>query len=85
MLRIWILLQTLIVLALLPACKNDPKTAPAAPKPIEVNDPELAALNALLAREPDNDSLLYRRAEAYRRLDIFDLALDDIAKALAAA
>jgi tetratricopeptide (TPR) repeat protein len=75
------ILYLIFVLSFFGACKNDPKPA-AAPKPIEVNDPELAALNALLAREPNNDSLLYRRAEAYRRLDIFDPALDDIAKAL---
>lgn len=61
------------------ACKNDPK-----PKidPATQQDPELAALSNLLERDPENDSLLYRRAQAYYRLDGYDEALADLGQAI---
>jgi len=45
-------------------------------------DPELAALNALIEKSPGNDSLLYRRAMAYYNLDAFDEALLDLNAAM---
>lgn len=62
------------------ACKNDSSPAPKGP----VNqDPELATLNALLAKSPKNDSLLYRRAGVFYKLEGYDEALADLQKALA--
>ncbi len=61
------------------SCKNDTsKVKPGAPQ-----DPELAALNALLAKNPNDDSLLYRRAVVNYKLEGYDEALADVGKALA--
>lgn len=65
--------------AALLACKSDPK--PAAPAQAG-QDPELTALTRQLAIEPDNDSLLFRRAQVYHQLDGFDEALTDVGNAL---
>lgn len=72
------LLPTLLALALL-ACKADPKPAANA---ADQQDPELARLNALLAKDPKNDSLLYYRARAFYKLDAFDEALVDASHAI---
>ncbi len=61
------------------SCKSDPKPTAAAGQQI---DPELAALNALLEKNPNDDSLLYRRAEVYYKLDGHDEALKDLARAM---
>jgi tetratricopeptide (TPR) repeat protein len=61
------------------SCKNDPKPAPANESHI---DPELAALNVLLEKNPNNDSLLYQRAAVYYKLDGYDEALKDISHAI---
>lgn len=61
------------------SCKNDPKPAATnEPQP----DPELAALNGLLEKNPDNDSLLFRRAAVYYKLDGYDEALKDLSRAI---
>ncbi|HMX41780.1 MAG TPA: tetratricopeptide repeat protein [Saprospiraceae bacterium] len=46
------------------------------------NDPRLLRLNALLAEDPKNDSLLYRRAAAYYDLDAYDEAIADLQQAI---
>lgn len=61
------------------SCKNESKpTAANEPQP----DPDLAALNKLLEKNPNDDSLLYRRAEVYYKLDGYDEALKDLARAM---
>ncbi len=50
--------------------------------PAYQQDPELAALNALLEKYPGNDSLLYLRAQAYYNLEAFDEALLDLNAAM---
>lgn len=45
-------------------------------------DPALAMLRAALEKDPQNDSLLYRRAEVYYNLDAFDEALRDLTRAI---
>lgn len=59
---------------------------PAAPIPqaaLEMqSDPDLSALTALLARDPNNDTLLYRRAKVYYKLDAYDEAMADLEKAM---
>lgn len=74
----------LLVAGLWMACKNDPKPTPAqrAADAAEQENPELSALNALLEKDPKNDSLLYRRAELYWKSDVFDLAVRDINEAM---
>lgn len=62
------------------ACKNDPK--PATTPDGQQIDPELSALNALLEKNPDNDSLLYLRAEVYHKLEGYDEALSDLSHAM---
>lgn len=66
------------------ACKNDPPQTPAqrAAEAAEQQDPALAQLNALLEKDPQNDSLLFRRAELYWKSDVFDLAVRDINEAM---
>lgn len=61
------------------SCKNDSKPAVANEPQI---DPELAALDALLEKNPDNDSLFYRRAAVYYKLDGYDEALKDLTRAI---
>ena len=63
----------------LSSCKNDP--APAA-NATDQTDPQVAKLTAQLAKDPDNDSLLYRRASVYYQLEGYDEALADVSKAL---
>lgn len=62
------------------ACKNDPK--PATTPGGQQIDPELSALNALIEKNPDNDSLLYLRAEVYHKLEGYDEALSDLSHAM---
>lgn len=62
------------------SCKNEQKPTSSANDP--QLDPELAALNALLEKNPDNDSLLYRRAEVYYKLEGYDEALKDLYRAM---
>lgn len=45
-------------------------------------DPALGRLNALLAERPEDDSLLYLRAEVYYNLEGYDEALRDLATAI---
>lgn len=45
-------------------------------------DPDLTQLTALLAEDPDNDTLLYLRASTYYKLDAFDEAMADLEKAM---
>lgn len=61
------------------SCKNDSK--PAASNAPQI-DPEIAALNNLLEKNPNNDSLLYRRAIVFYNLDGYDEALKDITHAI---
>ena len=61
------------------SCKNDSK--PAASNDPQT-DPALAALNVLLEKNPDNDSLLFRRAAVYYQLDGYDEALKDLRRAI---
>ncbi len=61
------------------SCKNEQKPAAANGPQI---DPQLAALNALLEKNPDNDSLLFQRAAVYYQLDGYDEALRDAAQAI---
>ncbi len=61
------------------ACKNDPK--PDA-NPQNGQDPRLVKLNALVENDPNNDSLLYLRADAYYQLDAYDEAIRDLSKAI---
>jgi tetratricopeptide (TPR) repeat protein len=63
------------------SCKSDPKDQQNAGADAQI-DPELGRLNALLIQEPDNDSLLFRRAEVYYNLDGFDEALNDLNAAI---
>lgn len=63
------------------ACKND--SAKNNRPPDAPQDPELVALDEQLAKDPKNDSLLYRRAMVYYRLEGYDEALNDIEKAMA--
>ncbi len=56
--------------------------APTTNDPAFQQDPELATLNALIEKQPGNDSLLYRRAMAYYNLDAYDEALLDLNAAL---
>ena len=73
-------LTTACLLALF-ACKNDPKNTPAANPAAQAN-PELNQLNQLLAQNPDNDSLLFRRAAVYYNLEGYDEALRDLGHAI---
>lgn len=68
-----------LLICLLAACKNDPKTMPATGPQ---TDPELATLNNLIEENPDNDSLLYRRAELFYKLKGFDEAIRDLNHAI---
>ncbi|MCB0575692.1 MAG: tetratricopeptide repeat protein [Saprospiraceae bacterium] len=61
------------------ACKDEPgKKAPGAPQ----IDPELAKLNNLVDDDPENDSLLYRRAEVFYKLEAYDEAIKDLNDAI---
>lgn len=62
------------------ACKKDTKK----PEPAATNaqDPQLAQLNELLAKDPQNDTLLYLRAEAFYKLDAYDEAMADLYAAM---
>ncbi len=70
----------LFVASLLISCKNEP--GPATDTTNKAPDPQLTKLNALLAKDPDNDSLLYRRASVYFQLEGYDEALADASRAL---
>lgn len=63
------------------ACKNEPKPVPASLQQIQ-QDPELVKLNALLQKDPNNDSLLYHRAMVYYKLEAFDEAIADAEQAI---
>jgi tetratricopeptide (TPR) repeat protein len=60
-------------------CKNEQK--PTAPNPPQI-DPELAALNVLLEKNPNDDSLLFRRASVFYKLEGYDEALKDLSLAI---
>jgi tetratricopeptide (TPR) repeat protein len=49
---------------------------------LQQQDPELAAISAWVEKYPDNDSLLFRRAEVYYNLEAYDEALADLNNAL---
>lgn len=70
-----------ICFVLFNACKNDPKPQTAT-NPAAQPDPELAELNQLLEKEPENDSLLYRRGAVYFNLEGYDEALKDLGNAI---
>ena len=61
------------------SCKDDSK--PAASNTPQV-DPILAALHVSIEKNPDNDSLLYRRAGVYYKLEGYDEALKDLTHAI---
>lgn len=63
------------------ACKNDSQAAQQSASAAK-QDPDLARLNQLLADQPDNDSLLFRRAAVYYKLEGYDEALKDLAAAI---
>lgn len=62
------------------ACKNDPKTPPVTSTLTSV-DPSIALLTQRIEADPNNDSLLFRRAEAYWQADGYDEALIDLSAA----
>lgn len=64
---------------LLFSCKSDDKKNAG---PEQTVDPVLAALNTELEKNPDNDSLLYRRAVVYYKLEGYDEAMRDAAQAI---
>lgn len=72
-----------LLTGMLSACKNDVKNAPlTAAAEAQMHDPELSRINALVEKDPANDSLLYRRAELFWKNDVFDRALSDISEAM---
>jgi tetratricopeptide (TPR) repeat protein len=72
----------LMVLFLAPTgCKNDSKPAPDALLK-QQQDPQLVALNDLVSKNPNNDSLLYRRAKVFYKLQAYDEALADVGQAM---
>jgi tetratricopeptide (TPR) repeat protein len=64
---------------LLFSCKSDDKKNAG---PEQTVDPVLAALNTELEKNPENDSLLYRRAVVYYKLEGYDEAMRDAAQAI---
>ena len=77
---VFILAAVLLATSLFFSCKND--TPPAVANPADQIDPQLAKLNAQLTKDPDNDSLLYRRASVYHQLEGYDEALADVGRAI---
>lgn len=73
------LFASLLLATLFAACKSDTQKANTL---MDVTDPALAKLNALLADDPKNDSLLYRRAEVFYDLEGYDEALVDLENAI---
>jgi len=69
-----------LLLLCLWACKQDPKNDTSNVQGGQ--DPALAKLNALVAENPNNDSLLYLRANAYYKLDAYDEAIRDLSNAI---
>ena len=69
-----------LLLLCLWACKQDPKNDTSNVQTGQ--DPALAKLNALVAENPNNDSLLYLRANAYYKLDAYDEAIRDLSNAI---
>jgi tetratricopeptide (TPR) repeat protein len=63
------------------ACSGDSKKLSEAAQAVQ-QDPEMMQLNQLLESNPNNDTLLYRRALLYYRLDGYDEALLDVGKAI---
>ncbi len=55
---------------------------PAASTQSGQSDPELAELSAALEKQPNNDTLLYRRAKAYYKMDAYDEAMSDLERAM---
>jgi tetratricopeptide (TPR) repeat protein len=68
------------IFSLLLACTSDPKPAATGKNPNI--DPGLAELNALIEKDPDNDTLFFRRAAFFYQLDGYDEALKDLNYAL---
>jgi len=75
------MLVTAALLLAAGACKNDNKPARWTGSAAD-QDPELINLNRLLAENPENDSLLFRRAAVYYKLEGYDEALKDLAAAI---
>jgi len=71
----------LLVAVFFASCKNDPKKTPESLQQAQ-QDPDLSKLNALLQQDPNNDSLLFRRAEVFYKLEAFDEALADVGQAI---
>lgn len=61
------------------SCKNEKKSTSANEPQL---DPELASLNAALEKNPKDDSLHFRRALVYYKLDGYDEALKDLTQAI---
>lgn len=59
----------------IPVKKNDSLLA-------KVNSPELKAINEVLIKDPDNDSLYNQRARIYIGFKLFDEAMGDVKRAL---
>jgi tetratricopeptide (TPR) repeat protein len=65
------------------ACKNDPKTdVPVVSDATNAINPELKALSLELEKYPKSDSLLFRRAEVFYRLEGYDGAINDLSAAI---
>jgi tetratricopeptide (TPR) repeat protein len=77
----WLNAAFFAVLCLLFACKGEPKKLSEAEQAMQQN-PEMVQLNQMLESNPKNDTLLYRRALLYYRLDGYDEALADVSKAM---
>ncbi len=63
------------------SCKNDKKTIENTTANSGVN-PQLLALTEALEKNPNNDSLLFRRAEIFYEMEGYDAAIQDLAKAI---
>ncbi len=77
---VFIFAVAILATSLLVSCKHDPP--PAAANSTTHTDPRLVKLNAQLAKNPNNDSLLYNRASVYYQLEGYDEALADVSQAL---
>ncbi|MCS6929421.1 MAG: tetratricopeptide repeat protein [Saprospiraceae bacterium] len=71
----------LACLVVFTGCKSERKKVPEAYLQL-TTDPEIVRLSQLIEKEPQNDSLYYRRAKVYYHLDGFDEALADLQTAM---
>jgi tetratricopeptide (TPR) repeat protein len=76
----YVLIALVCALTAFWACKNDPKPKPMTSAPAPV-DPAIALLTQQIEANPNNDSLLFRRAEAYWQAEGYDEALLDLSAA----